>query len=43
VNESDTPLRPSVRAMVARPAQALPPPDRAALFSFEPKFDGFLN
>jgi ATP-dependent DNA ligase len=27
--------------MVARPAPALPPPERAALFSFEPKFDGF--
>jgi hypothetical protein len=29
--------------MVATPARALPDPERAARFAFEPKFDGFLN
>jgi ATP-dependent DNA ligase len=27
--------------MAARPAHALPPPEQAALYSFEPKWDGF--
>jgi hypothetical protein len=39
VNEPDTLLRP----MIARLAPGLPPPDRAGLFSFKPKFDGFIN
>jgi ATP-dependent DNA ligase len=41
VDEPDELLQPPVRPMTARPAPALPPPDRAELFSFEPKFDGF--
>ncbi|MFB9745169.1 hypothetical protein ACFFOU_28995 [Pseudonocardia sulfidoxydans] len=36
-------LRPPVRPMTARPADALPDVERAERFSFEPKFDGFLN
>jgi ATP-dependent DNA ligase len=41
VTEPDEPLQPPIRPMTARPAPALPPPERAALYSFEPKWDGF--
>lgn len=36
-------LQPPIRPMTARPALALPLPERAELYSFEPEWDGFLN
>ncbi|WP_255687133.1 hypothetical protein [Pseudonocardia sp. TRM90224] len=36
-------LEPPLRPMTARAEPALPDADRVARFSFEPKFDGFLN
>jgi ATP-dependent DNA ligase len=43
VNHAGALLEPPLRPMLATPARALPDPERAARFAFEPKFDGFFT